>query len=66
MMGGHVIRKGSEVFKALSVHVEMVPYTSRAATVFFLVSEDNFDEAWNLWFLHRLFAKGYNVRFSLR
>jgi hypothetical protein len=65
MVGGHAIHKGIEVFRALASHSEIVPYTSRAATVFFLVSEDNFNEAWNLWFLHRLFAKGYNVRFSL-
>ncbi|KAH6905526.1 hypothetical protein BKA70DRAFT_1107821 [Coprinopsis sp. MPI-PUGE-AT-0042] len=42
--------------------MEIVPYTSRASSVFFLVSEDNFTEAWSLWLLYSLEDQGYNVR----
>jgi hypothetical protein len=61
----HVIRQGGELFNTLAAHFEMVAYALRATTVFFLISEDNFKEAWSLWLLDRLLDRRFNVRLSL-
>jgi hypothetical protein len=56
------LRFPRDVMKVIRTVPDIIPFSSYPASVFFLLSPDNFAEAWRSWFLFVLRARGYQVR----
>ncbi|TEB32976.1 hypothetical protein FA13DRAFT_1790051 [Coprinellus micaceus] len=55
------LRFPQDVMKVIRTVPDIIPFSSYPASVFFLLSPDNFAEAWRSWFLFVLRARGYQT-----